>query len=97
MTGSAVVNNPSQPAIGRPAAVLDVLPDGLVLVDDNGTVVNANTMALALFETPGRPSSGADSSICSRSSTGGRPPAPPTAPPRPPTGPARGCGPGPGG
>ncbi|MFE6731282.1 PAS domain-containing protein [Streptomyces californicus] len=47
------MNNPSQPAIGRPAAVLDALPDGLVLVDDNGTVVNANSMALALFETPG--------------------------------------------
>lgn len=47
------MNHPSPPGIGRPAAVLDALPDGLVLVDDNGTVVNANAMALALFETPG--------------------------------------------
>ncbi|OCC11586.1 PAS domain-containing protein [Streptomyces sp. PTY087I2] len=47
------MNNPSPPGIGRPAAVLDALPDGLVLVDDNGTLVSANSMALALFETPG--------------------------------------------
>ncbi|WP_050486927.1 PAS domain-containing sensor histidine kinase [Streptomyces sp. CNS654] len=47
------MNNPSPPGTGGPAAVLDALPDGLVLVDDNGTVVSANSMALALFETPG--------------------------------------------
>ncbi|MFJ7955838.1 PAS domain-containing protein [Streptomyces sp. NPDC096319] len=37
----------------RLAAVLDALPDGLVLVHRNGTVVNANTSALAMFEAPG--------------------------------------------
>ncbi|MGW8600859.1 PAS domain-containing protein [Streptomyces sp. NPDC055893] len=39
----------------RLAALLDALPDGLVLVDGNGTVVNANTVALGMFETPGTP------------------------------------------
>ncbi|MFD5770510.1 PAS domain-containing protein [Streptomyces sp. NPDC127049] len=37
----------------RLAAVLDALPDGLVLVNRDGTVVNANTIALGMFETPG--------------------------------------------
>ncbi|WP_189983725.1 PAS domain-containing protein, partial [Streptomyces termitum] len=37
----------------RLAAILDALPDGLVLVNCNGTVVNANTIALGMFETPG--------------------------------------------
>ncbi|WP_329033857.1 PAS domain-containing protein [Streptomyces sp. NBC_01725] len=37
----------------RLAAILDALPDGLVLVNGNGTVVNANTIALETFETPG--------------------------------------------
>ncbi|GGT25772.1 hypothetical protein GCM10010222_79610 [Streptomyces tanashiensis] len=37
----------------RLTAILDALPDGLVLVDGNGTVVNANTVALGMFETPG--------------------------------------------
>ncbi|MEU8524842.1 PAS domain-containing protein [Streptomyces sp. NPDC048629] len=45
----------SRPSRGaaRLAAILDALPDGLVLVNCNGTVVNANTIALGLFETPG--------------------------------------------
>ncbi|WP_405571026.1 PAS domain-containing protein [Streptomyces sp. NBC_01167] len=45
----------SRPSRGaaRLAAILDALPDGLVLVNCNGTVVNANTIALELFETPG--------------------------------------------
>ncbi|MEV4679596.1 PAS domain-containing protein [Streptomyces kurssanovii] len=45
----------SRPSRGaaRLAAILDALPDGLVLVNANGTVVNANTIALELFETPG--------------------------------------------
>ncbi|MEU6872060.1 PAS domain-containing protein [Streptomyces sp. NPDC046751] len=38
---------------GRLAAPCDALPDGLVLVNSNGTIVNANTMALAMFEVPG--------------------------------------------
>nr|WP_202510477.1 PAS domain-containing protein [Streptomyces sp. SID5643] len=32
---------------------MDALPDALVLVNANGTVVNANTIALEAFETPG--------------------------------------------
>ncbi|MFD3525047.1 PAS domain-containing protein [Streptomyces sp. NPDC058653] len=45
----------SRPSRGaaRLAAILDALPDGLVLVNSNGTVVNANTIALDAFETPG--------------------------------------------
>ncbi|MFH8617946.1 PAS domain-containing protein [Streptomyces sp. NPDC017979] len=45
----------SRPSRGaaRLAAILDALPDGLVLVNCNGTVVNANTIALELFEAPG--------------------------------------------
>ncbi|MFJ8542073.1 PAS domain-containing protein [Streptomyces sp. NPDC093586] len=38
---------------GRLAVVLDALPDGLLLVNNNGTVVSANATALALFEAPG--------------------------------------------
>ncbi len=37
----------------RLAAILDALPDGLLLVNCNGTVVNANTIALETFEAPG--------------------------------------------
>ncbi|MFE7548799.1 PAS domain-containing protein [Streptomyces gardneri] len=37
----------------RVADILDALPDGLVLVDRDGTVVHANTVALGMFETPG--------------------------------------------
>ncbi|WP_405770388.1 PAS domain-containing protein [Streptomyces sp. NBC_01538] len=45
----------SRPSRGaaRLAAILDALPDALVLVNANGTVVNANTIALGAFETPG--------------------------------------------
>ncbi|MFI0977916.1 PAS domain-containing protein [Streptomyces sp. NPDC021093] len=45
----------SRPSRGaaRLAAILDALPDGLLLVNCNGTVVNANTIALETFETPG--------------------------------------------
>ncbi|MEV0774514.1 PAS domain-containing protein [Streptomyces sp. NPDC050428] len=45
----------SRPSRGaaRLAAILDALPDGLVLVNSNGTVVNANTIALETFEAPG--------------------------------------------
>ncbi|MEU8621125.1 PAS domain-containing protein [Streptomyces sp. NPDC048623] len=45
----------SRPSRGaaRLAAILDALPDGLVLVNCNGTVVNANTIALGMFESPG--------------------------------------------
>ncbi|MEV4426101.1 PAS domain-containing protein [Streptomyces sp. NPDC049602] len=45
----------SRPSRGaaRLAAILDALPDGLVLVNCNGTVVNANTISLGMFETPG--------------------------------------------
>ncbi|WP_372514193.1 PAS domain-containing protein, partial [Streptomyces fragilis] len=45
----------SRPSRGaaRLAAILDALPDALVLVNANGTVVNANTIALDAFETPG--------------------------------------------
>lgn len=45
----------SRPSRGaaRLAAILDALPDGLLLVNCNGTVVNANTIALEMFETPG--------------------------------------------
>ena len=34
----------------RLAAILDALPDALVLVDDSGSIVNANAAALTLFE-----------------------------------------------
>ncbi len=37
----------------RLAAILDSLPDALLLVDPNGVVVNANAMALDSFESPG--------------------------------------------
>ncbi|WP_299529414.1 PAS domain-containing protein [uncultured Streptomyces sp.] len=45
----------SRPSRGtaRLAAILDALPDGLLLVNANGTVVNANSIALDMFETPG--------------------------------------------
>ena len=45
----------SRPSRGaaRLAAILDALPDGLLIVNCNGTVVNANTIALEMFETPG--------------------------------------------
>ncbi|WP_328720647.1 PAS domain-containing protein [Streptomyces sp. NBC_00247] len=45
----------SRPSRGtaRLAAILDALPDGLLLVNANGTVVNANTIALEMFEAPG--------------------------------------------
>ncbi|MFJ2743147.1 PAS domain-containing protein [Streptomyces sp. NPDC087440] len=45
----------SRPSRGaaRLAAILDALPDGLLLVNCNGTVVNANTIALETFEAPG--------------------------------------------
>ncbi|MGW2278293.1 PAS domain-containing protein [Streptomyces sp. NPDC001770] len=45
----------SRPSRGtaRLAAILDALPDGLLLVNANGTVVNANTIALEMFESPG--------------------------------------------
>ncbi|MGW2617235.1 PAS domain-containing protein [Streptomyces sp. NPDC001500] len=45
----------SRPSRGaaRLAAILDALPDALLLVNANGTVVNANTIALEAFETPG--------------------------------------------
>jgi PAS domain S-box-containing protein len=47
-----VSSRPSRGA-ARLAAILDALPDGLVLVNANGTVVNANTIALEAFEVPG--------------------------------------------
>ncbi|MCZ2525057.1 PAS domain-containing protein [Streptomyces sp. HB2AG] len=45
----------SRPSRGaaRLAAILDALPDALLLVNANGTVVNANAIALEAFETPG--------------------------------------------
>lgn len=45
----------SRPSRGaaRLAAILDALPDALVLVNCNGTVVNANTIALETLEAPG--------------------------------------------
>ena len=47
----------TRPARGaaRLAAILDSLPDALLLVDSRGIVVNANTRALDLFETPDGP------------------------------------------
>lgn len=64
----------SRPSRGaaRLAAILDALPDALVLVNANGTVVNANTIALEAFEAPGTALWWAgDCSICCRSSTPG--------------------------
>ncbi|MGK5501380.1 PAS domain-containing protein, partial [Streptomyces sp. URMC 125] len=45
----------SRPSRGaaRLAAILDALPDALLLVNCNGTVVNANSIALEVFEAPG--------------------------------------------
>ncbi|MET8679056.1 PAS domain-containing protein [Streptomyces sp. NPDC004647] len=45
----------SRPSRGaaRLASILDALPDALLLVNCNGTVVNANTIALETFEAPG--------------------------------------------
>ncbi|MFG3530488.1 PAS domain-containing protein [Streptomyces sp. NPDC047917] len=37
------------------SAVLDALPDGLMLIDGNGTVISANAAAHDMFETPGTP------------------------------------------
>jgi PAS domain S-box-containing protein len=47
------VNNSPFRGAGRLAAPCDALPDGLVFVNGNGTIVNANTMARAMFEVPG--------------------------------------------
>ncbi|MER5732611.1 PAS domain-containing protein [Streptomyces sp. NPDC002138] len=45
----------SRPSRGaaRLAAILDALPDALLLVNANGTVVNANSIALEALESPG--------------------------------------------
>ncbi|MGP3944357.1 PAS domain-containing protein [Streptomyces sp. 6N106] len=45
----------SRPSRGaaRLAAILDALPDALLLVNCNGTIVNANHIALEAFEAPG--------------------------------------------
>ncbi|MFK0255328.1 PAS domain-containing protein [Streptomyces sp. NPDC090445] len=45
----------SRPSRGaaRLAAILDALPDALLLVNGNGTVVNANSIALEVMESPG--------------------------------------------
>ncbi|MBY8877617.1 hybrid sensor histidine kinase/response regulator [Actinacidiphila acidipaludis] len=45
----------SRPSRGaaRLASILDALPDALLIVNANGTVVNANAIALETFETPG--------------------------------------------
>ncbi|MET9292227.1 PAS domain-containing protein [Streptomyces sp. NPDC003077] len=45
----------SRPSRGaaRLAAILDALPDALLLVNCNGTVVNANSIALETFQAPG--------------------------------------------
>ncbi|RBM05693.1 PAS domain-containing protein [Streptomyces sp. PT12] len=47
----------SRPARGaaRLAAILDALPDALLLVNGNGTVVNANAIAVETLEVPGAP------------------------------------------
>ncbi|NJQ15308.1 PAS domain-containing protein [Streptomyces bohaiensis] len=47
----------SRPARGtaRLAAILDALPDALVLVNGNGTVVNANSIAQETLESAGAP------------------------------------------
>jgi PAS domain S-box-containing protein len=47
-----VSSRPSRGA-ARLAAILDALPDALLLVNANGTVVNANSIALETFESPG--------------------------------------------
>jgi PAS domain S-box-containing protein len=47
-----VSSRPSRGA-ARLASILDALPDALLLVNANGTVVNANAIALETFETPG--------------------------------------------
>ncbi|MDJ0342102.1 PAS domain-containing protein [Streptomyces sp. H10-C2] len=45
----------SRPSRGaaRLASILDALPDALLLVNCNGTVVNANAIAIETFESPG--------------------------------------------
>ncbi|MDB1086150.1 PAS domain-containing protein [Streptomyces sp. ACA25] len=47
----------SRPARGaaRLAAILDALPDALLLVNGNGTIVNANAIATETLEGPGTP------------------------------------------
>jgi PAS domain S-box-containing protein len=47
-----VSSRPSRGA-ARLAAILDALPDALLIVNCNGTVVNANAIALETFEAPG--------------------------------------------
>ncbi|MFE6664829.1 PAS domain-containing protein [Streptomyces sp. NPDC057697] len=47
------MNNSPSRGTGGLTAPCDALPDGLVLVNGNGTVVDANTTALAMFERPG--------------------------------------------
>jgi PAS domain S-box-containing protein len=47
-----VSSRPSRGA-ARLASILDALPDALLLVNANGTVVNANAIALETFEAPG--------------------------------------------
>ncbi|CAM5632203.1 hypothetical protein SGLAM104S_09593 [Streptomyces glaucescens] len=60
----------------RLAAILDALPDALVLVNANGTVVNANAIALEAFETPGTALVGRGLLDLLRSSTPSSSPAP---------------------
>ncbi|MFD8822288.1 PAS domain-containing protein [Streptomyces sp. NPDC059605] len=47
------MNNRPPRGADRLAVVFDALPDGLVIVNSNGTVVDANAVALGMFETPG--------------------------------------------
>ncbi|MFF3533387.1 PAS domain-containing protein [Streptomyces sp. NPDC002466] len=47
------MNNRPPRGADRLAVIFDALPDGLVIVNSNGTVVDANAAALGMFETPG--------------------------------------------
>ncbi|MFF4084961.1 PAS domain-containing protein [Streptomyces sp. NPDC001777] len=47
------MNNRPPRGADRLAVIFDALPDGLVIVNSNGTVVDANAVALGMFETPG--------------------------------------------
>src|SRR5690242_7753943 len=51
--GSVVVSSRPSRGAARLAAILDALPDALLIVNCNGTVVNANAIALETFEAPG--------------------------------------------
>jgi PAS domain S-box-containing protein len=53
--GNDVVSSRPTRGAARLAAILDALPDAVLLVNGNGTVVNANAIAVETLQAPGAP------------------------------------------